>query len=139
MRISPRAATGTLDELFPVAPLTTPPGEIAGVTWAGSNHAAQRSPNRNLDAVRELVRQRLKRRRLAESGSALLSRPQYFNNVKSRDSIRMPVRTNGTYALIQQPDLFFAVQMAFMRVQSSRARLLDDQSRTKVPKALKRE
>jgi len=34
--IEPRAATGTLDELTPVAPLTTPFGLITGVGWAAN-------------------------------------------------------------------------------------------------------
>jgi hypothetical protein len=31
MRVEPRAATGTLEELTPVAPFTTPFGKITGI------------------------------------------------------------------------------------------------------------
>ena len=71
MRISPRAATGTLDELLPVAAFTTPPGAIAGVSWAGNDEAAQTKTSSHLN----VVGQRWQRRRL--------------NNARSPEPIRL--------------------------------------------------
>ncbi len=118
MRISPRAATGTLDELLPVAALTTPPGEIVGVSCAGNNEAAQRSPTRHLSSVvAEPVRQRSKRPRPVESGSEWTSRSQCRSNVisRSRSGFRPAhaSRHNGTYALTPHPGLFFPWKRPF--------------------------
>jgi hypothetical protein len=41
--MEPRAATGMLDELTPVAPFTTPFGKIDGVDWANNEEANQKT------------------------------------------------------------------------------------------------
>jgi hypothetical protein len=53
--IEPRATTGTLEELMPVAPFTTPFGLIVGVGWARNSDAMYHKHMRHLAICNHIV------------------------------------------------------------------------------------